>query len=96
MCSKIHTHRSHVMYFFEEPSLQLELFVFFRIHARNDQPGRIKQQYLEVILFTFDSLQSLHSNSREECVKRNIYLFDIERVKLKQRSEYGSCPETKA
>ncbi|KAL4362706.1 hypothetical protein GQ457_04G016550 [Hibiscus cannabinus] len=37
------------------------------------------------ILFTFDSLQSLHSNSREECVKRNIYLFDIERIKLKKQ-----------
>ncbi|KAL4271605.1 hypothetical protein GQ457_13G013060 [Hibiscus cannabinus] len=37
------------------------------------------------ILFTFDSSQSLHSNSREEGVEKNIYLFDIERVKLKKR-----------
>ncbi|KAL4361460.1 hypothetical protein GQ457_04G019890 [Hibiscus cannabinus] len=28
-----------------------KLFVFFRIHARNDKPGRIrKQQYFEVVL----------------------------------------------
>ncbi|KAL4351420.1 hypothetical protein GQ457_06G012300 [Hibiscus cannabinus] len=37
------------------------------------------------ILFTFDSSHSLHSNSREKSVERNIYLFDIERVKLKKR-----------
>ncbi|KAL4285327.1 hypothetical protein GQ457_16G018900 [Hibiscus cannabinus] len=37
------------------------------------------------ILFTFDSLQSLHSNSREKGVEKNIHLFDIERVKPKKR-----------
>ncbi|KAL4323448.1 hypothetical protein GQ457_11G026670 [Hibiscus cannabinus] len=44
---------------------------------------RIKRR--NFILFTFDSSQSLHSNSREKGVERNIYLFDIERVKLKKR-----------
>ncbi|KAL4303426.1 hypothetical protein GQ457_10G006790 [Hibiscus cannabinus] len=44
---------------------------------------RIERRNL--ILFTFDSSQSLHSNSREEGVEKNIYLFDIERVKLKKR-----------
>ncbi|KAL4369550.1 hypothetical protein GQ457_05G020450 [Hibiscus cannabinus] len=37
------------------------------------------------ILFTFDSSQSLHSNSREGGVEKNTYLFDIERVNLKKR-----------
>ncbi|KAL4303866.1 hypothetical protein GQ457_10G006870 [Hibiscus cannabinus] len=37
------------------------------------------------ILFTFDSSYFLHSNSGEKSVERNIYLFNIERVKLKKR-----------
>ncbi|KAL4297578.1 hypothetical protein GQ457_12G013910 [Hibiscus cannabinus] len=37
------------------------------------------------ILFTFDSSQYLHSNSRENDIEKNIYLFDIERLKLKKR-----------
>ncbi|KAL4353394.1 hypothetical protein GQ457_06G012510 [Hibiscus cannabinus] len=46
---------------------------------------RIKRRNLIHILFTFDSSQSLHSNSREKGVEKNIHLFDIERVKLKKR-----------
>ncbi|KAL4363591.1 hypothetical protein GQ457_04G021610 [Hibiscus cannabinus] len=59
---------------------------------RKEDDLEYKQQLLEVfclcnfgIYSLLDSLQSLHSNSREECVKRNIYLFDIERVKLTKR-----------
>ncbi|KAL4297733.1 hypothetical protein GQ457_12G014650 [Hibiscus cannabinus] len=37
------------------------------------------------ILFTSDSSYFLHSNSGEKCVKRNTYLFNIERVKLKKQ-----------
>ncbi|KAL4282717.1 hypothetical protein GQ457_16G018580 [Hibiscus cannabinus] len=50
--------------------------------------SRCKERRIEkrnLILFTFDSSQSLHSNSREKGVKKNIHLFDIERVKLKKR-----------
>ncbi|KAL4304188.1 hypothetical protein GQ457_10G006800 [Hibiscus cannabinus] len=77
-----------------------------RVKVKDLKPKQIKD-YLEykfsqkspaLLKFysLFYSLQSLHSNSREECVKRNIYMFDIERVKLKQQSEYGSCPKPKA
>ncbi|KAL4281116.1 hypothetical protein GQ457_03G002130 [Hibiscus cannabinus] len=41
---------------------------------------RIERRNL--ILFTFDSSQSLHSNSREKGVEKNIYFFDIEKVNL--------------
>ncbi|KAL4289775.1 hypothetical protein GQ457_14G014150 [Hibiscus cannabinus] len=53
-----------------------------RKKAENIQSQDLKPMH---ILFTFDSSHSLHSNSREKSVERNIYLFDIERVKLKKQ-----------
>ncbi|KAL4283034.1 hypothetical protein GQ457_16G018240 [Hibiscus cannabinus] len=51
-------------------------------------PALLKLLYFmtsRVILFILDSSYFFHSNSRGKSVGRNIYLFDIERVKHKKR-----------